>query len=1188
MINLEGFRKNPLQTKNIVKTFKNMKLSSGFSHLLLAVGILVCQNFAFANTKTAISAAPLSQVLDKIGSRYQVIITYDSKLLADIRVNFDFIPGESLENAVNRALNKTDLKYRQLTDKYYIVYKKNQTDKSKLRKIKRKFEQIEKLENSENIDIKKNLSGSPKTNLQTIIKAAATLLNEKTLVGKVTDQNDQPLIGVNIRVKGTSIGTTTDADGNFSFAVPEDAETLVFSYIGFDNQEINIGDRTNFAVVLREATSQLDEVIVVGFGTQKKKFTTGSISKIKGEEIENSIQTTFDGALQGKVSGVQVITSNAMAGSPVTIRVRGTSSIQASSDPLYVVDGVPVVSGNFSKNNASNWRLATANESNALVQLNPADIESIEVLKDASATAIYGSRGSNGVVLITTKKGKQGKTKFNVGLQSGYSKETNRIEMLDGPTYLSLAKEAWTNSHLDNLADDNPNNDKVYDTANDYQKFWNTILPTGLSREKAETTSTDWIDHALQNGQFNELNFSASGGDKKTLFYIGGTYRDEQGIYAGNNFERYNARVNIDHNPTDYLSIGARTAFTVTDNDIIPIAWAGGLGTAQSTALPFWPIFNDDGTYFNAQSGNNVVAELENTEMNQKGTSILGNVYANLNFLKNFTLRSEFGINNVYNKEFYYRSAIIEPAAIATSVLSESRNWNTNNTLSYSLSSRRHALDVLVGMNATQNDFFANAIDGETFPNPSLKNPENAAVKTAAVNATQFSFLSYLSRINYRFSDKYLFTFSIRRDGSSRFGAGNRWGAFPAVSLGWIVSEEKFLRESSILTFLKLRLSYGITGNAEIGNFEYFGSFQSSNYADMPGIVVEEIDNPKLGWESTTQYDAGLDFGFLQGRIEGGIDFYFKETTNLLNVVDVSSLSGVQEVTNNIGSLENKGLDLSLTSRNLLGAFRWTTTLTLGYNVNKITSLGDRQFFPPRGLGGGAVSVGHPVGARYSVPWAGIATEDMMLLVTNPQTLTIEEIQAKGGDELFINQFGEITNFISPDDQVFLGNPNPKWMGGLSNSFSWKNLDLEVLFTFAAGHDLANDEQRYQFNGFGYGWNMWTSATERWQQSGDQTDMHRLTWAPERPGSSRYIHKADFLRLKNISLGYRFPEKLLRKFGLSSMRIYAQGNNLLTWTSYPGWDPEYNRDGAGNTGQGYSWLPAPQAKGVSIGLNATF
>ena len=413
------------------------------------------------------------------------------------------------------------------------------------------------------------------------------------------------------------------------------------------------------------------------------------------------------------------------------------------------------------------------------------------------------------------------------------------------------------------------------------KKIWQALLPSGLTREVAERTNTDWIDHALQSGHFQEMNLAASGGNDKTVFYLGCTYRDEQGIFVGNNFKRYNARVNLDHNPTDYLSLGARTAFIVTDSDIIPVSWAGGLGTAQSQAMPYWPVFNEDGTYFNAQSGNNVVAELANTEMNQKGTSILGNVYAQLKFLQRFTLRSEFGINNIYKKEFYYRSAIIEPDAIATSVLSESRNWNTNNTLSYSNVFGRHAVDILAGMNATKNDFFSNVIDGETFPNPALKNPENAASQTASVNTTQFSFLSFLGRLNYRFNDRYLLGFSIQRDGSSRFGADSRWGTFPAVSLGWIISDEAFLNKSNTLTFLKLQASYGQTGNAEIGNFEYFGAFTTNNYVDMPGIVVQEIDNPTLGWESTKQYDVGVGFGlWALGRPHRGWIGFLSETND--------------------------------------------------------------------------------------------------------------------------------------------------------------------------------------------------------------------------------------------------------------------------------------------------------------------
>lgn len=1129
---------------------------------------------------------PLSEVLFQLSEKYAVYFSYDVDIVQDYQITKQIDNQNNVINELKELLSGTDLKFEKVGQNNYVIFKSSQVEKEKrtARSIKKERETIRKLEKSAHENVSRVSTRSLDVVAPDGFKQLAVFIN-----GTVFDENGEPLIGVSISMKNNpAIGTISDIDGTFSLELPTNNEVLIFSYIGYKTQEVEVKDEKEITIIMVQDLQTLDEVVVVGFGTQKKRFTTGAISKVNSEELKNATQTTVESALQGKVAGVLVTTSDAMAGAPVTVRIRGTSSIVASSEPLYVVDGVPVVTGNFSHNNASTWRLATAHESNALSQLNPNDIESIEILKDASAAAIYGSRGANGVVLITTKRGKEGATKYDVGLQSGFSKETNRVEMLNGPQYLELAKEAWTNSYEDALADDNPANDTRFDTGNDYEKFWNAILPPGLTREVAERTSTDWIDHALQKGYFQEANISASGGNDKTLFYLGGTYRDEQGIFVGNNFKRYNARVNLDHNPTSYLSIGARAAYTVTDSDIIPISWAGGLGTAQSQALPFWPIYNEDGTFFNAQTGNNVVAELTNTEMNQKGTSILGNFYAQLNFLENFSLRSEFGVNNIYKKESYYRSAIIEPEALSTSVLSESINWNMNNTISYSNTFGKHSLDVLAGMNATKNTFFSNVIDGETFANPALKNPENAAIQRASVFTTQFSFLSFLGRLNYRFNERYLIGLSIRRDGSSRFGPGNRWGTFPAASLGWIISDEPFLADRDVLTFLKFRASFGITGNAEIGNFEYFGSFASNNYVDLPGIVVAEIDNPDLGWESSKQYDIGVDFGLWDGRIEGGLDFYLKKTTDLLTEIDVSALSGVERVTSNIGSLENRGFDLSITSHNLTGKLKWVTSVNLGYNVNEITDLGGRDFIPGQGFGLGAVSIGQPVGARHLVPFAGIAANDMNLIVTDPDTETPKEIQVKGGEQLFINQFGEVTNIIDPNDQQFVGNPNPVWIGGITNSLSYKNFDLSVLVTFAAGHDLTNDEQRYQFTGFGYGWNMWSTALDRWQQPGDQTDMQRVTWASERPHSTRYMHTADYARLKDVTIGYNFPASLLKKWKLGSVRVYAKGTNLATLTDYPGWDPEYNRDGAGNVGQGKSWLPSPQAKSVSFGLNVGF
>ncbi len=1013
----------------------------------------------------------------------------------------------------------------------------------------------------------------------------------KTITGKITDSSNEPLIGATVQIKGTGQGRSADFEGNFTVEASAE-DILVFSYLGYTSKEIAVGEQTVINVVLSDDLQKLDEVVVVGFGTSQKRFVTGALSKVDGEVLANRPISTVDAALQGQAAGVQVTTSDGSAGASVTIRVRGTSSIQASSEPLYVVDGIPIVSGNFTTNNASGWQLATASESNALQQINPSDIESIEILKDASATAIYGSRGANGVVLITTKSGKEGKTKFNVGYYSGITEATNRIEMLDGSSYLELAQEAWTNSYNDDQNDNVAWNDDRYSIDNDYEKFWNTILPDGLTREKAQATNTNWIDQMLRQGMVQEANVSVSGGTAKTTFYIGGTFRDEKGILVGNDFRRYNARINLEHQVSDKIKIGTRTAFTSVNRILVPVAWAGGLGIAQSQALPFWPILNDDGTYFNAESGLNPVAEINETDMNQRTISILGNVYAQIDIAKGLSFRSEFGINNVYNKEQYYRSAVIRPDAIATAIVGENENWNTNNILNYSIDfSEKHHLEAMIGFNATKNSFFANTINGSEFANPALTNPTNASVKTATVSVSEFSFLSGLARLNYRYDDKFLVSISARRDGSSRFGNGSRWGTFPAASLGYILSEEPFLADNNVLTYLKLRGGAGITGNAEIGNYEYFGAYTTNTYVDRAGLTVSKIDNPNLGWETTTQYNGGIDFGLWEGRIQGSVDYYYKYTEDLLIEANVSSLTGTNRTVINAGTLENEGVELSLTSYNLSGGkLTWNTTFNISYNRNKVLDLGDSDILIPAVLGAaGPVGEGYAVSTPYTVPFAGIAASDMILTVTDPGTGSPMDIQVRGGDELYINQFGETTNIYSNADRVFMGNAYPFWTGGLTNNLSYKNFDFSFLFTFALGHQIDNAEQMFQYRGFGYDWTMLANATTRWQNPGDVTQMQRLTWSGARQvASSRYLYDADFVRLKDVTLSYNFGKAILNKWKIDNARVFVRGTNLLTFTSYEGWDPEYNRDESGNAGQSKSWLPSPQAKSVVLGVNFGF
>jgi TonB-linked SusC/RagA family outer membrane protein len=1000
----------------------------------------------------------------------------------------------------------------------------------------------------------------------------------QTVQGVIVDETGETMIGATVVVKGTTRGTVTDVDGKYMINAA-DGDILIFSYVGYLKIEEPVNGRNSIDITLKEDLQQLDEVVVVGFGVQQKKYLTGSVAKVDGGDLTKQASTSADAALQGRAAGVQVTQSHGIAGSPVSIRVRGTSSFEASSEPLYVVDGVPLTSGNFSVNSANNYTLAPAQESNALATLNPADIESIEILKDASAAAIYGARGANGVVLITTKNGKAGKTQFNVNYYTGVSKETRRVDMLNTEEYFMLAEEAWVNAGRT--------------TEDDFSLLYRTMLePYGLTREQVleEGIDTDWIDEALRTGVMQEASLSASGGNEKTKFYVGGTFRDEQGIMVGDAFQRLSGRINIDHQVNDKFSLGARVGLTYTDRDIVEVSWGGGIGTAQQTALPFYPVYNPDGTFFEPQRGFNLVAERENTDMQHQATAVLGNLYAQYEFIPGLTGRIEAGLNNIYSNEHYYKSQLIEPDAVATDIVTDNPSWNFNGTLNYTKQVGSSNFSILAGTNAYRSSFTAHQIDGIGFANPAFTNPENATIQEAIINVSEFSFFSYFGRAEYRYKDRYLASVTTRRDASSRFGAANRWGTFPAVSVGWIISEENFLANASNLSFLKLRASVGLVGNAEIGNFTHFGSFTSEDYANLPGIIGDELGNDLLGWETTRQVDIAMEAGFLDGRFQGTLGVYRKDTRDLLSGVSTSIVTGFQSTVSNIGSLRNQGVELHVTSHNLTGAFKWMTDFNVAYNHNEVTSL--EGAVVQAGLFGAlrGITEGEPIGTFNYVPFAGVSETDQTLEVIINENGDTEMQDVQGGDWLFINQYGSITGeYNFENDFIYAGNSVPTWTGGLTNQFSWRNWSLDVLMTFAAGHQIDNGEQRYQNAPFGYGWNAQTYLLDRWQQDGDVTDVPALVWDDERERvTDRTIYDASYLRLRSVSFAYEFPRSALEKLKISRLRLYLRGTNLGIITSYPGWDPEYNRDGPGNDGQSRSWLPTPQAMTGILGLDLTF
>jgi TonB-linked SusC/RagA family outer membrane protein len=1000
--------------------------------------------------------------------------------------------------------------------------------------------------------------------------------------GTVTDANGETLIGATVLVKGTTQGTISDIAGQYTLAsVAEGEVVLVASYVGYGKQEITVqvvsGQTTTADFVLSEDIAQLEELVVIGYGTKRKRDITSSISRVKSDELANSTQSSFQNALQGKAAGVQITSSNGMPGSAMTVRIRGTSSITSSSEPMYVVDGIPVITGNF----ANGW----ADGTNTLSALSPSDIESVEILKDASAAAIYGSRSANGVVLITTKSGKSGRTKFNAGYWIGINKITNIPDMLTGPEYLEYGKIAWANSGND--------------TTNNYQAYYDN-LPFNITREIADNTNTDWIDEMSRTGIVQQFNISASGGDIKNTFYIGGAYRDEEGVQLGNDYKKLSAKVNYDHTANRIFSVGTKTTMIYELNERVPTGWAGGLGTAQSRSLPIMPVYDTTGNFYAPRSGINPVAYNEDLEYGMHIYTLISTFYGQLNFTDWLSFRSEVGVNVYNQRENRYVGTITQEKASSMDRRIHLTNINSNNYFSFDKSIREaHSVSATLGMSVQSRDQYESLFSANDFPNPGLKHPTSGSVQSGSGYVSEHGFLSYFSRAGYNYRNKYYATFSIRRDGSSRFGENYKYGWFPSGSVGWTVSEEPFLQGNSVLTYLKLRGSYGVTGNAEIGDFEYMGLWSAVKYLNNPGLRISKVENPDLRWERTAQLDVGIDFQLLNGRISGGFDYYFKQTSDLILNRPINQTSGQSSITANVGDLENKGVELFITTHNLSSSsqVKWTTDLTLGRNANVVTNTDDNQL-AGENYGNNVVAEGYAIGTWELVEWAGIAREDQTLTVTdwidfNEQDLgtTTKTVDVMAGDELFYNHWGELTNEFDFDrDAKFTGNPYPDFYGGINNTVLWKGFDFSIFFTFSVGQQVYRDDGKFLDGGFDGNWNQTGIIKDAWSETNTGGASHKLYWQPENRNfnSTRYLDDASYLRLKNFTLGYTLPESLSNRFFVERLRIYVGGTNIWTLTDYSGWDPEVNRDGSGNITQGVTYLSPPQVSTLNFGVELDF
>lgn len=976
---------------------------------------------------------------------------------------------------------------------------------------------------------------------------------QRVLKGRVTGATGkETLIGVSVKLKGTPTGTTTGADGQFSLSVPSGGGVLVFTFIGYETREIAIGNQTSFDIVLPETNEGLNEVVVVGYGTQKRKEISGAISSVKGSEIANLAVASPDRAIQGKAAGVQVNSSNGLPGGATEVRIRGTGSVNAGNEPLYIIDGVQVSAGSRTVNLAS---------SNPLSSLNSNDIESVEILKDAAAASIYGAQAGNGVIIITTKKGKAGKQEINFSTYYGVSNLVKGIDLLNGPEWTALSRESIVNTG--NLVGG-----------------YNADQANGLA---ANAPTYDWLDAITRKGKVQNYELSVNGGNEKMRYFIATSYNNQEHQFKGYDFKRGTFRVNLDNKLSDKFSLETRVNLsTVTQNSSdIPSFQNYNIFITGLAGNPIDPIYREDGSINTTlrPGWDNPLFSLENNKNLGVTNQGIGNFALNYDILPGLRFRSSYSLEyTTTDEELFYDPRSAGGVAVNGVVRfnkSNTVNWQTDQTLTYNhVFEKKHSVTALLGYNYRNEVYRLLNTQGNGVAIPAFG--ETLAGTTPSILSSvfnQFKTAGVFARLGYTYDDKYIIQGTLRRDGSSRFGDNNKFGFFPAVSGAWRINKEDFLKDSKIISDLKLRASYGETGNSEISFYpglSLFASNANASYNSRAGIVFNQLGNSNVGWERNVTKNFGVDYGLFGGRISGSVDYFIRTTKDLLLNRPLPNTSGFASIAENIGSLENKGFEIGLSTMNLTGEFKWNTDFNITFIKNKVLSLlVEGQDLPANNLW-----IGKPLGLIYVPHWAGVNPAD--------------------GRPMWYDVNGNITYTPTAADRKFSedNTRTPKYYGGITNSFSYKGFDLSVFFQYQVGTIQQDQSRAWLLSDFRYNFNQYDEALNRWTTPGQITDVPKLYAGAQQPGTSssvfgagggtdRFYSDASYLRLKSVNLGYNLPKALVAKVGLSNLKVYVQAYNLWTLTNYTGLDPEFAA-GAYNMGL------APQGQSYTAGLQATF
>lgn len=1104
--------------------------------ILLFIFVGTLQSFAAVSYSQSarltlnLENATIEHIISAIEKQSQFYFTYNGKQINAQKTTSIHVEEKEIKEVLDVLFANGNVQYT-VKDKHIVLYTAPATEKKEVQSVQQK---------------------------------------KLTVQGIVKDNTGQTVAGAAIAVKGTTNGTVSDMDGQYSLSDVPDNATLIFSFIGLKPQSVNVGGKNTINVILQEDAIGLEEVVAIGYGYQKKKDLTGSVSSVSSKDmmmggtVSNAAQ-----ALQGKTAGVQVSQTSKAPGGSISVRVRGSNSISSTNEPLYVVDGFPSSEG---------------------LNINPNDIESMQILKDASATAIYGARGANGVVLITTKRGKSGENKISYNGYLGAQQLINPFSLLNAKDYMNLQNALFKEV----LGQENTEN--------------GAYTPSQLQSD----VNTDWIDVCSRIGLVQDHNLQFQGGSEKTKVLTSLGYYNQDGILKNTNFSRISGRVNVDQTINNYIKAGATlyahretSNFQLYSGNIVNSNVLLGILSYDPTVKDY----NEDGTYGRVPGGrgDNPLANLMERQNDSKNDKFNGTAYVEINPLEGLTAKATGGVEILHNFEGSYLPASTYQGGIDNGVASTYDYSGTRQlfegVINYMKTFNKvHDFSAMVGYTYEKFSGEYRRINAKDFSTDvfTYNNLGAAAQKTSiASNKTENLLISFFGRVNYTFNDKYLATVTVRRDGSSRFGTNNRWGTFPSGSLAWRMSEEEFIKNLNVFSSLKMRLGFGVTGNERIGDYASL-ALMANTHLSMDGsgnlagthMVQTSPKNENLKWETTQQYNIGLDMGFFDNRLSVSLDGYFKKTNDLLLNVNMPYYTGFVSGQSNVGSIQNRGFELDLTSHNLTGEFVWDTKFNFALNRNKVLDLGGSaeiliKSSKPQGSVTeqeyAVVREGSPLGSLFGYKYVGVLQEGEKYAL---------QPDSKPGDP----KFADLNNdgVLDAKDRDIIGQANPDFILGMTNNFAYKGFDLSIFFQGSIGNELLNMTRMNMELG------RTTDALNRWTPTNTNTDIPRNGFYNISKGKGGYVNDhfiedASFLRLKNLTLGYTIPFKKV----VNSCRVYASVENLFTITGYSGWDPEVDTkayDAAKNSGSnqtanvgaGLDFNAYPSMRTYTIGLNISF